>query len=66
MTMYLFIVDILPVNSNEETVSHYFFSIIWSSTEPEGQTDSDFKAHFHLTDDDRYITCVFLLKPTVC
>lgn len=30
----LFIVDILPVNTREKTVSHYFFSIIWPSSEP--------------------------------
>ncbi len=33
----LFIIDILPVNAREETVSHYFFCVIWSSTQPKGE-----------------------------
>lgn len=34
---HLFIINILPVNSREEAVSHYFFSVVWSSTKPRGE-----------------------------
>lgn len=34
---YLFIIYILPVYSSKETVSHNFFSIIWSSTKAIGK-----------------------------
>lgn len=37
MPAYLFIVDILPVDTREVAVSHYFFSVVWSSTQPGGE-----------------------------
>lgn len=42
---YLFIIDILPIDSNKETMSHNFLSIIWTSTKSDSTPE---KSHIIL------------------